>query len=173
MKKIIPQIVWFTGLSASGKSTLANHLNRKLQDLGYKTFMIDGDVLRKQMGYDLSFSDDDRSKNVIRAINLASEKLKEDYLVIVALISPFIKDRELAKSILGGSQFLEVYVDTPLSECEKRDPKGLYKKARQGLIQMMTGIDSPYEIPIQPNVTIHTLHEPPEQSIQKIITNLI
>ena len=132
--------------------------------------MVDGDVLRKNMGHDLGFSNEDRCKNVARAIDLASTKLNEGYIVIVALISPFAKDRELARSIIGPSQFFEIYVSTPLAECEKRDPKGLYKKSRQGLIDLMTGIDSPYEIPINPDITIHTLDESIDQSIQRIIS---
>ncbi len=170
--EIIPQVIWLTGLPASGKSTLAYHLNHSLKDLNCKTFMVDGDVLRKNMSHDLDFSNEDRSKNVARAIGLASTKLNEGYIVIVALISPFAKDRELARSIIGASRFLEIYVNTPLTECEKRDPKGLYKKARQGLIKLMTGIDSPYEIPINPNITIHTLDESIDQSIQRIISSL-
>jgi adenylylsulfate kinase len=170
---IKPIVIWFTGLPAAGKSTLAYHLDHRLKDLGCRTFIIDGDVLRKNMGNDLSFSNEDRSKNVVRAIDLASTKLNEGYTVIVALISPFIKDRELARSIINPSRFLEIYVDTPLAECEKRDPKGLYKKSRQGLIDLMTGIDSPYEVPTNPGITIHTLDESIEESIRHIISRLV
>lgn len=173
MIKYNPQVVWFTGLSASGKSTLACHLDQNLKDLGCKTFIVDGDVLRKNMGYDLGFSNEDRSKNISRTIDLAMTKINEGYIVIVALISPFAKDRDLARNIIGPSRFLEIYVNTSLAECEKRDPKGLYKKARRGLIPMMTGIDSPYEAPTNPNLTIHTPDESLDISIQRIIAMLV
>lgn len=166
-------VIWFTGLPASGKSTLASHLYKNLQDLKCKAFIVDGDILREEMGFDIGFSDQDRSKNAARAITLASKKFDEGYIVIVALISPFTKDRELARSVFGPAQFIEVYVDTPLAECEKRDPKRLYAKARLGLNNLMTGIDSPYEAPLHPNITIHTTDEPIEQSIKRIISSLI
>jgi len=160
-------------LSASGKSTLASHLYKNLQDLKCKALIVDGDTLREEAGFDLGFSDQERSKNAARAVTLASKKFDEGYVVIVALISPFTKDREFARSVFGPAQFIEVYVNTPLVECEKRDPKGLYKKARQGLIKLMTGIDSPYEAPLHPTITINTINEPIEQSVKRIILSLI
>jgi adenylylsulfate kinase len=167
------KVFWFTGLPSSGKTTLAHHLNNNLKDLGYKTFMIDGDILRKESNYNLGFSDEDRSSNVARAISFCLKKFNEGNTVIVALISPFAKDRELARTIIGPTRFFEIYVDTPLVECEKRDPKGLYAKARLGLINLMTGIDSPYEAPLHPNITIHTTVETIEQSIKRIISSFI
>ena len=167
-----PQVIWLTGLSVSGKSTIASHLAKSLGEKDIKTFVIDGDVLRESFGHDLSFSKEDRSKNVARAIGLANQKLHEGFFVIVAMISPFIKDREHARSQFKSSEFKEVYVSTPLSECKRRDPKGLYKKARDGLILDMTGIHSPYEPPLNPDLIIDTTHLDADQAGEMILARL-
>jgi adenylyl-sulfate kinase len=167
-----PQVIWLTGLSGAGKSTLATHLAKKLRKKNIGSFIVDGDVLRESFGYDLGFSNEDRSKNVARAVSLAEQKLCEGLVVIVAMISPFIKDREHARSQFEPSQFKEVYVSTPLSECESRDPKGLYKKMRAGLISDMTGIDSPYEVPLKPELIIDTSALNIEESVEKILRAL-
>jgi len=167
-----PQVIWLTGLSGSGKSTIASHFKKSLSEKDIKTFVIDGDVLRESFGHDLSFSKEDRSKNVARAIRLANQKLHEGFVVIVALISPFIKDREHARSQFKSSEFREVYVSTPLSECERRDPKGLYKKTRGGLIHDMTGINSPYEPPLNPDLIIDTSHIDADQATILILARL-
>ena len=166
-----PQVIWLTGLSGAGKSTIASHLAKSLGEKDIKTFVIDGDVLRESFGHDLSFSKEDRSKNVARAIHLANQKLHEGFAVIVALISPFSADRDFARTTLG-SLFKEVYLSTPLSECERRDPKGLYKKTRAGLISDMTGIDSPYEVPLQPEIIIDTSLLKIEESVEKILSTI-
>lgn len=168
-----PQVIWLTGLSGAGKSTIASHLERRLSEKDIKTFVIDGDVLRESFGHDLSFSKEDRSKNVARAIHLANQKLHEGFVVIVALISPFIKDRANARSQFMLSQFKEVYLSTPLSECEKRDPKGLYKQTRAGLILDMTGINSPYEPPPSPDIVINTEDWSIEASTKMIMQRLL
>ena len=166
-----PQVIWLTGLSGAGKSTIASHLAKSLSEKDIKTFVIDGDVLRESFGHDLSFSKEDRSKNVARAIHLANQKLHEGFVVIVALISPFSADRDFARTTLG-SLFKEVYLSTPLSECERRDPKGLYKKTRAGLINDMTGIDSPYELPLQPEIILDTSVLNIKESVEKILSTI-
>jgi adenylyl-sulfate kinase len=168
-----PQAIWLTGLSGAGKSTIASHLAKSLSEKDTKTFVIDGDVLRESFGHDLSFSKEGRSKNVMRAVTLAQEKLQQGWVVIVAMISPFIKDRENARSQFMPSQFKEVYVSTPLSECEKRDPKGLYKQTRAGLILDMTGINSPYEPPPSPDIVINTEDQSIETSVKMITQKLL
>lgn len=169
---IQPQVIWFTGLSGAGKTTLALALQNALLKLQHKTFLIDGDMLRKSMGHDLGFSKEDRSINVGRAIQLAHDKIKEGHIVIVSLISPYLEDRALAKSMIGPSQFKEVYVNTPLSVCEERDSKGLYQKARLGLISNMTGIDAPYEVPTHPDFTIDTSKISNDLWIDKLLAQL-
>ena len=165
-----PQVIWLTGLSGSGKSTLATHLAQNLNKKNIKNFIVDGDVLRESFGHDLGFSKEDRSQNVIRAVTLTQEKLKQGLVVIVAMISPFIKDREFARSQFKSSQFKEIYVSTPLGECERRDPKGLYKKTRAGLLSDMTGIDSPYDAPLRPDLIIDTSTLSIEGSVEKILS---
>ena len=169
---IRPQVIWLTGLSGSGKSTVATHLAQNLNKKNIKNFIVDGDVLRESFGHDLGFSKEDRSQNVTRAVTLAQEKLKQGLVVIVAMISPFIRDREFARSQFKSSQFKEIYVSTPLSECERRDPKGLYKKTRAGLLSDMTGIDSPYEAPLRPDLIIDTSLLNIESSVEKILSGL-
>jgi adenylyl-sulfate kinase len=167
-----PQVIWLTGLSGAGKSTLATHLAKKLREKNIGSFIIDGDVLRESFGHDLGFSNEDRSRNVARAVSLAEKKLCEGLVVIVAMISPFIKDRAHARSQFEPSQFKEVYVSTPLYECENRDPKGLYKKTRAGLISDMTGINSPYEEPLKPELIIDTSALNIEESVEKMLRAL-
>jgi adenylylsulfate kinase len=167
-----PHVIWLTGLSGAGKSTLATHLAQNLNKKNIKNFIVDGDVLRETFGHDLGFSKEDRSQNVTRAVTLAQEKLKQGLVVIVAMISPFIKDREFARSQFKSYQFKEIYVSTPLSECERRDPKGLYKKTRAGLLSDMTGIDSPYEAPLRPDIIIDTSTLSIEGSVEKILSGL-
>ena len=169
---IQPQVIWLTGLSGAGKSSLATCLAKSLTQQNIKIFVIDGDALRESSSHDLGFSKEDRSQNVKRAITLAQEKLRQGLIVIVAMISPFIKDREYARSQFKPSQFKEVYVSTPLSECERRDPKGLYKKTRDGLILDMTGIHSPYEPPLNPDVIIDTSTLNIEDSVENILRAL-
>lgn len=162
------KVIWFTGFSGAGKSTLALHLSEKLKEQHHKVSIIDGDQLRQQFN-DLGFSNEDRMKQMQRAIELAKQQFDEDLFVIVALISPFTSVRKLARETIGNESFLEVYLNTPLSVCEERDTKGLYKKARLGLIQNMTGIDSIYEAPLNPEITIDTSKETMDQSVLKIL----
>ena len=165
------KVIWLTGLSGAGKSTIAIQLAVKLKQLTYKVSIIDGDQLRLQYN-DLGFSNEDRIKQMHRAIDLVKQKFNEDMFVIVALISPFESIRKLAREKIGQENFIEVYVNTPLSICEERDVKGLYKKARLGLIKNMTGIDSIYDAPMNPEITIDTSKEETEDSVLKILTFL-
>ena len=146
--------IWFTGLSASGKSTLANALENRLYQLGKHTMLLDGDNIRMGLNSDLRFKQEDRSENIRRISEVAKLMNDAGLIVLTAFISPFIEDREMAKSIIGDDKFFEVYVSTPIEVCEQRDPKGLYKKAKEGQIANFTGIDSPYEKPVNPSFTI-------------------
>jgi len=149
-------VIWLTGLSGSGKSTIANELAYRLQQKGKLTYILDGDNIRMGLNKDLGFSDDDRKENIRRIAEVAKLMSDAGVIVITAFISPFREEREKAKDIIGKDDFLEVYVKADLSVCEERDPKGLYKKARAGEIPMFTGIDSPYEEPIKPFRNIDT-----------------
>ena len=149
------KILWFTGLSGSGKSTLANATEHQLHKLGYKTMVLDGDNIRMGLCKDLGFSDADRKENIRRIAEVAKLFAESGTIVLTAFISPFIADRDEARSIIGDD-FIEIFVDTPLEICEQRDPKGLYKRARAGHIKGFTGIDSPYEAPLKPELKIDT-----------------
>ncbi|AJC93654.1 adenylyl-sulfate kinase [Campylobacter volucris] len=154
LKNQKPCVVWFTGLSGSGKSTLANALEEKLFNLGYHTYILDGDNVRHGLNKDLGFDEASRIENIRRIGELCKLFVDSGLIVICAFVSPFEKDRTFVRSLLKKDEFIEVFVDTPLEICEKRDPKGLYKKARNGEIQNFTGINSPYETPLNPEIHI-------------------
>lgn len=147
-------VVWMTGLSGAGKSTIANALEVALHRLGVRTYLLDGDNLRLGLNRDLGFSDADRVENVRRIAEVARLMLDAGMVVICAAISPFERERQAARARVGADRFIEVFVDTPLATCEARDPKGLYGKARAGQILNFTGIHSPYEAPADPDVRI-------------------
>ncbi len=149
-------IVWFTGLSGSGKSTLANAVEDRLNKMGKRTYVLDGDNIRKGLCNDLGFSDADRVENIRRIGEVAKLMLDAGIVVMTAFISPFRKDRDIVRDLVGAGEFIEVYTEASLDICEQRDPKGLYKKARAGEIPEFTGISSPYEAPENPEVTINT-----------------
>ena len=150
-----PCVIWLTGLSGSGKSTLANALEKELFKRGYHTFLLDGDNLRYGLTKDLGFDKESRIENIRRVSEVAKLFVESGLVIIVALISPFIKDREFARSLFKKEgDFIEVFVNTPLEVCESRDAKGLYKKARAGEIEEFTGITSPYEKPLNPELTL-------------------
>ena len=161
-------LVWFTGLSGSGKSTLANLLEQELYSLKLSTFVLDGDNIRQGLNKDLNFSKSDRSENIRRISEVAKLLIEAGVLTIAAFVSPFRKDRDMVKNIVGSDNFIEVYVNASIEECEKRDTKGLYKKARLGEIKNMTGISSPYEAPQNPTLEINTNEETIDESMQKI-----
>lgn len=148
------KVIWFTGLSGAGKSTIANALEVALHSQGKRTYILDGDNIRQGINRDIGFSDAGRVENIRRVAEVAKLMLDAGVIVITAFISPFRQDRQLARDLIGTANFIEVFVNTPLAECEARDPKGLYKKARSGQLANMTGIDSPYEAPYQPNVVV-------------------
>ena len=149
-----PLVIWFTGLSASGKSTLAGALEQILTHQGYHTYLLDGDNVRHGLNQDLGFSDEDRQENIRRVGEVAALMADAGLITLTAFISPFASDRQLARDILPPGRFVEVFVDTSLEECKKRDPKGLYAKAERGEIKQFTGLDSPYETPRNPEVRI-------------------
>jgi adenylylsulfate kinase len=151
-----PHVVWLTGLSAAGKSTIVNSLNPVLQTRGLRTCILDGDALRSGLCRDLGFTDHDRDENVRRVAEVAALMAGTGMTVLVALISPTRAARHLARSIIGTERFVEVFVDAPLSVAEARDPKGLYRRAREGEITGFTGIDSLYEAPVYPELHLHT-----------------
>ncbi len=167
-----PAIVWFTGLSGSGKSTVANLVDRRLHGMGRHTFILDGDNLRHGLNRDLNFTDVDRIENVRRAAEVARLMADAGLIVLVALISPFRQERALARRIAGDVSFIEAFVDAELAVCEQRDPKGLYAKARQGKIPNFTGIGSPYERPETPDITLKTGELDPEACADAVIALL-
>ena len=167
-----PITIWLTGLSGSGKTTIAMLLEKKLIDIGNRAYVLDGDNLRFGINSDLGFSTDDRKENIRRVSEISSLMNKAGLIVITSFISPYNKDREAAKNVIGNDNFLEIFIDTPISECEKRDPKGLYKKVRSGELKNFTGIDDLYEKPENPAIVIPTLDHQPEESVDLIMNYL-
>ncbi|MGJ7919812.1 adenylyl-sulfate kinase [Neobacillus sp. LXY-4] len=165
-------VLWFTGLSGSGKSTVANALAQKLFEIGIRNYVLDGDNIRHGLNKDLGFSDSDRTENIRRIGEVSKLFVDSGQVVLTAFISPFIADRELVRGLLEDGEFIEVYVKCPLEECEKRDPKGLYDKARKGLIPDFTGIHSPYEEPINPELVVNTSESSVDECVEQIIAYL-
>ena len=163
------KVIWFVGLSGSGKSTVAGNIESVLHQKGYKTYVLDGDNLRLGLNRDLGFSKRDRSENIRRIAEVARLFNEAGTIVLSAFISPLESDRNQARKIIGIENFIEVFVHCPLNICEKRDVKGLYAKARKGLIPNFTGIDSPFEPPKQPDIIIKTKVEPLEISLKNIL----
>jgi len=172
LKNQKPAVVWFTGLSGAGKSTVANLVEKQLAGKGHHTYLLDGDNVRHGLNRDLGFTDADRVENVRRIGEVAGLMVDSGLIVLTAFISPFRSERALARSLVGEGEFIEVYVDTPLSIAEDRDPKGLYKKARRGELANFTGIDSPYEPPEQPEILIDTSALSAEQAAERVIAEL-
>lgn len=160
-------LIFFTGLSGSGKSTIANGLEQKLVEERIKTYTLDGDNVRKGINKDLSFSAEDRSENNRRIGEVANLFVDAGLVVLAAFVAPFEKDRNFIRETVGNENYVEVFVDTSLEECERRDVKGLYKKARKGEIKDMTGISSPYEVPLRPDITL-TEKESVEEAVNRI-----
>ena len=162
-------LLWFTGLSGSGKSTIANLVELELHKQGIKTYTLDGDNVRKGLNNDLTFSPEDRAENIRRIAETANLMIDAGIVVLAAFVSPYKKDRENIKNIVKDVNFVEVYVNTSIEECERRDVKGLYKKARAGEIKNMTGISAPYEAPENPSIEINTEKVSVENAVKKII----
>ncbi|WPZ11917.1 adenylyl-sulfate kinase [Roseivirga spongicola] len=165
-----PLLVWFTGLSGSGKSTLSNLLEVELHESGYKTYALDGDNIRQGLCNDLAFTEEDRVENIRRIGEVARLFLDSGVIVLNSFVSPFEKDREAVRNLVGSDNFIEVFVDCPLEVCEARDVKGLYKKAREGKIRNFTGITSPFEVPQKPDVIIKSAEEDPKDSLHKLLS---
>ncbi|WP_299114856.1 adenylyl-sulfate kinase [uncultured Winogradskyella sp.] len=162
-------LIWFTGLSGSGKSTIANLVERSLFKKGIKTYTLDGDNIRKGINNDLSFSPEDRKENIRRIAEVSNLMIDAGLVVLAAFVSPYKKDRENIRTIVKDVNFVEIYINTSVEECERRDVKGLYKKARAGEIKNMTGISAPYEAPETPDIEIKTENESIEDSVQRIV----
>jgi adenylylsulfate kinase len=171
MKAQKPCILWFTGLSGSGKSTIANAVEVKLAKLKKHTYLLDGDNVRHGLNKDLGFSDEDRVENIRRIGEVSNLFADAGMIVLSAFISPFRQDREIVRTLANEGEFIEVFIDTPLEICEQRDPKGLYVKARKGEISDFTGISSPYEVPEKPE--IHIKGEPSIEESADIIVNYL
>jgi len=171
-KKQKPCIVWLTGLSGSGKSTLANALEGEILRTGHHSYLLDGDNIRMGLNKGLGFSDADRVENIRRIGEVAKLFADAGLIAITAFISPFRADRDMVRSLVAPGEFFEVYVKAPLEVCEQRDPKGMYKKARAGVIKQFTGIDSPYEEPLKPELVIDTAQQSLEQSTQLLLDAL-
>jgi len=173
IKKQKPGVIWLTGLSGSGKSTIANIIEKKLHALGHHTYLLDGDNIRHGLNKDLGFTDRDRVENIRRIAEVANLMVDAGLIVITAFISPFAAERSMARDLIGPNEFKEVYINTPLSIAEDRDVKGLYKKARRGELKNFTGIDSPYEEPAEPACIIDTMDSTAEEAADIILKALI
>lgn len=168
-----PKVIWLTGLSGSGKSTLSGLLEQRLAAANKHTYLLDGDNVRHGLCGDLGFSDKDRVENIRRISEVSKLFVDSGLIVLTAFISPFKADRDYCRHLLAPDEFIEVYVDVPLAECEKRDPKGLYKKARAGEIKDFTGISSEYEAPETPEIHFQWQDETPEASAQRLFDLLV
>jgi bifunctional enzyme CysN/CysC len=166
------KVIWLTGLSGAGKSTLANALEVALHKRGHHTYLLDGDTLRQGLNGDLRFSEADRHENIRRTTEVAKLMMDAGLIVITALISPFRQGREAARAVIGREDFVEVYVSTSLDVCERRDPKGLYKKARSGALPDFTGIGSPYEAPESPDIELDAGTLPVDESVARLLDML-
>ncbi|MBO6605383.1 adenylyl-sulfate kinase [Psychroserpens sp.] len=169
IKKHNSFLIWFTGLSGSGKSTIANAVEQELFKKGIHTYSLDGDNIRKGINNDLSFSPEDRTENIRRIAEVANLMIDAGIVTLAAFVSPYKKDRQNIKSVVKDINFVEVYVNTSVEECERRDVKGLYAKARKGEIKNMTGISAPYEAPENPDIEIKTETENIEQAVKRIM----
>lgn len=164
--------LWLTGLSGSGKSTIAHYLERRLHSEGRHTYVLDGDSLRRGLNRDLGFGDADRVENLRRVAEVAKLMVDAGLIVIVATISPFRYQRERVRTLFEPNEFVEVFVDASLAECERRDPKGLYAKVRSGTLRQFTGVDSPYEPPTAPDVRLLTEETTPEDCVEVLLAAL-
>ena len=173
MKNQMPRVLWFTGLSGSGKSTIANEVEKKLALMNRHTFLLDGDNVRHGLNKDLGFTESDRIENIRRIGEVAKLMTDAGLIVLTAFISPFRADRQLVRDMIDGGEFIEIHVDTPLEVAEARDVKGLYKKAREGKLKNFTGIDSPYEPPESPEIRVNTVEMTPEEAADHIIAKIL
>ena len=166
------KLLWFTGLSGSGKSTLANEVEKQLFAQGMQTYVLDGDNIRRGINTDLSFTPQDRKENLRRIAEVSKMFIDAGVVTLAAFISPMREDREMIKQIVGEENFIEIYVDAKIEDCEHRDVKGLYQKARQGEIKNFTGISAPYEAPANPEIKVNTSNQTIEESLAIIINKV-
>ena len=166
-------VLFFTGLSGSGKSTLANDVSRKLHELNVQSYVLDGDNIRQGLNKDLGFKEEDRKENIRRIGEVSKLLVDSGQFAITAFISPYQSDRKVVRELLSKDEFIEVYVKCPLNECELRDPKGLYKKARSGEIPHFTGVSSPYEEPVNPELIVDTYNETRERCADIVLAYLV
>ena len=166
-------IVWFTGLPSSGKSTIANEVEKKLIEAGTRTYILDGDNIRMGLCKDLGFSEEDREENIRRIGEVSKLFADAGVVCLSAFVSPYRRDRDAIRELVEDGEFVEVFVDAPVEVCEERDVKGLYKKAREGVIKGFTGIDDPYEEPQKPEITIHTDKVSLEEGTQMVLDYLV
>ncbi|MDR3530136.1 MAG: adenylyl-sulfate kinase [Rhodopila sp.] len=172
LKSQRPAVLWFTGLSGAGKSTIANQVEKRLHALGHHTMILDGDNVRHGLNRDLGFSEADRVENIRRIAEVSRLFVEAGLIVIVSFISPYRAERMLARDRVGGDEFLEIFVDTPIEECRRRDPKGLYEKADAGQIRNFTGVDAPYEAPLDPEIRLRTLEADPDTLADEVVAAL-
>jgi bifunctional enzyme CysN/CysC len=172
LKSQRPVVLWFTGLSGAGKSTIANLVEKRLLAQGRHTMTLDGDNVRHGLNRDLGFSEADRVENIRRVAEVSKLFVEAGLIVLVSFISPYRAERMLAREAVREEEFLEIYVDTPVDECRRRDPKGLYKKADAGVIRNFTGVDAPYEQPLNPEIRLRTLEGTPEVLAEQVFDEL-
>jgi len=165
-------VLWFTGLSGSGKSTLATEVEKELYQRGVRTYVLDGDNIRHGLNRDLGFGKDDRKENIRRIGEVAKLFVDAGIVTLSAFISPYKEDRDMVRALFGQGEFIEIYVKCSIEECERRDPKGLYKKARRGEIRDFTGISAPYEEPVNPELVVETERETVEESVGRVLAFL-
>jgi bifunctional enzyme CysN/CysC len=165
-------VIWFTGLSGSGKSTIANLVDKQLHQLGMHTYLVDGDNIRHGLNKDLGFTDEDRVENIRRIGEVVKLMVDAGLIVLTAFISPFRSERKMTRELFAEGEFIEVFIDTPLELAEERDPKGLYTRARSGQLKNFTGVDSPYEAPENPEIILKTSQNSAEELAMKICSFL-
>jgi bifunctional enzyme CysN/CysC len=173
LKRQQPTILWFTGLSGSGKSTIANIVEQGLNMAGHHTMLLDGDNVRHGLNRDLGFTEADRVENIRRAGEVAKLMVDGGLIVLCSFISPYRADRQMVRSLVEEGEFIEIFVDTPLEDCIQRDPKGLYAKAQAGKLKNFTGIDSPYEAPEDPEIHLRTVGQTPAQLAETVLEVLL